>query len=618
MKIYKSLLSFFGLSFLVFSFTACEVDWGETQAEAGNQQIASRQVVGAYDFEYSDDKPEFSEFNLTNPIAEVVKDDSLSSNVLHLDDAGAVRIANPFAKVRLQNGAAVTFWVKVDSDEPERPLFSFGAEETDSACFYFTSNGQLSYSKLGQDASLNLNENDPSKEKTGVITTGVWHYVALQISTTGYQLYVDGDTVLTGQQESADGGFQYQTLVNFINHAPYLYIGTNRIGDKHGSISFDNFTLIRNQMIEKDWSKQEIGNSDSDFSYIDGEPILEVGAADNSSAWWTEFSNYYRMPSESTMHFRFVNHTSGAGNWNNWNLCLATDDERGGGDYTEYFVIRSDAFGWGESYREENFNNDGYPTNDDEWAEFRSNMEGATVDLTIQRVGAQVNVIAVATGSAGKVYTERFHATCGDGKQVVRAFFIVDGSRMVFDEAGCYVSSAVAVDKTTVGASDNSSAWWSEFSDYFRIPTDQTLLLNFVNHTSGAGNWNNWNLCLATDDERGGGDYAEYFVIRSDAFGWGESYKEENFNNDGYPTNDDEWAEFRNNMEGATVDLTIQRVGAQVNVTAVATGNTGKVYTERFHATCGDGKQVVRAFLIVDGSHLDINADKCHIAKPLY
>lgn len=52
-----------------------------------------------------------------------------------------------------------------------RPLFSFGSEEKDvegndaSARFYFTSNGQLVYSRPGQLESLNLNENDPASYK---------------------------------------------------------------------------------------------------------------------------------------------------------------------------------------------------------------------------------------------------------------------------------------------------------------------------------------------------------------------------------------------------------------------------------------------------------------------
>src|SRR4030042_7204672 len=51
-----------------------------------------------------------------------------------------------------------------------------------------------------------------------------------------------------------------------------------------------------------------------------------------------------------------------------------------------------------------------------------------------------------------------------------------------------YLTIATAI----VGAEDNSSGWWSVFSDYFTIPTNKLLHLEFVNHGSGVNNWNNW------------------------------------------------------------------------------------------------------------------------------
>jgi len=144
------------------------------------------------------------------------------------------------------------------------------------------------------------------------------------------------------------------------------------------------------------------------------------------------------------------------------------------------------------------------------------------------------------------------------------------------------------------------------------------LHLGFTNHTSGGGNWNNWNLCVSTDDERAGGNYSEYFVIRSDAYGWGGSYASGKWDNEGYPANDDEWAEFRQNMEGAKVDMTISRSGTDIKVVAVETCTNGKVYIERFTAPCSDANEMLRAFLIVDGSYLVMDPAACYIGKPLY
>ena len=47
-----------------------------------------------------------------------------------------------------------------------------------------------------------------------------------------------------------------------------------------------------------------------------------------------------------------------------------------------------------------------------------------------------------------------------------------------------------------VGPEDNSAGWWAYFSDYFTIPTNKLLHLEFVNHGTGVNNWNNWNLVV--------------------------------------------------------------------------------------------------------------------------
>src|SRR5690349_16107674 len=64
-----------------------------------------------------------------------------------------------------------------------------------------------------------------------------------------------------------------------------------------------------------------------------------------------------------------------------------------------------------------------------------------------------------------------------------------------------------------VGAEDNSAAWWTSFSDYFTVPTNKLLHLEFINHGTGVNNWNNWNLAVVNLPDRDADDYAEYFVL---------------------------------------------------------------------------------------------------------
>ena len=624
MKIRKTLLSFACAIMVALSFTACSDDWGRQDDPAGGQIYPTKQKVATYDFEYSDEKPEYSDMVSHDEGCEIALDDYLASNVLHINGKGGAKIANPFNSVKLQNGAAITFAVKIDADIAEdgtvadvdltRPLISFGSDEKDAAGnnigarFYFTANGQVYYNKPGQLESLGLNENDPANVKTGILTPNEWHFVALQLSTEGYQIYVDGKKSLSGYQTSSSAtSFQYKTLVDSINSLPYIYIGgaSDLTAEETNVVSIDDVTLIRNMMEEKDWNKTaEPGNVDTNI-------YLPVGSEDCSTAFWTQFSDYFQIPQDGTLHLEFYNYTSGVSNWNNWNLCLATDADRNADGYSEYFVIRSDLYGWGSAYDAANFSNEGYG----DWDQFRKDMNGAKVVMDIQRKGAAVTVKAVATAENGTVYTEKYTANCGTGTQTVRAFLTVDGSYLKLISNNCKLMKNYDLSVPNVGTADCTTGWWTLFSDYFQIPAGYDLHLNFINHTSGVGNWNNWNLCVSTNADRDAAGYSEYFVIRSDLFGWGSAYNGDNFSNIGYG----DWDQFRKDMEGANVTIDLLRNSeGEVYVTATAVATNKTEYTEMFHATCGDPTSTIRAFLIVDGSYLQLNASECYAYKDIY
>ena len=549
-----------GLLFLsVLLYPSCSTDWGKQDPAAGNQTYPSRQVVTTYDFEYSDEKPEFSDIDKTNSVCEVVDDDSLGSNVLHLSGEGYARVVNPFNSVKLQNGAAITFYLKLDSADLDRPLFAFGGE-SDSAKFYFTPNGQMVYSDSTKLQSLNLNENDPSTVTTGMLTTGKWHFVALQVTTTGYQFYVDGNKSVSGAQTSTSAtDFSYETLISCINNSPYMYIGTKDEGDEHNGICFDDITLVRNQMQESDWNKKPGVVTTTSKVYI------PVGSADCTSAWWTEFSDYFTISENATFHTQFINHTSGANNWNNWNLVVTTDDDRNGTSYAEYFVLRSDLYGWGNSdFNLSNITSEGY----DDWETFRQNMEGAVVDVTVARSGSTVNVTAVATCDDGTTYTENYTQECGTGTQNIRAFFVVDNSYLQIDPEQTYIGNKFTSGSYLVGNADFSSTWWTAFSEYYNFDSsfgseDNPYVFHFINNQTGKGNnWNNWLLVCTNGVERDGTGYSEHFVLRSDAYGWGDSdYNADNINFNGY---DFSTGEYVTQMHGAECWVGVYRSGNTV------------------------------------------------------
>lgn len=167
---------------------------------------------------------------------------------------------------------------------------------------------------------------------------------------------------------------------------------------------------------------------------------------------------------------------------------------------------------------------------------------------------------------------------------------------------GKKVSEATEEKLDTIGNTNCSAAWWTAFSDYYTIPANKSLTLRFINHTSGAQNYNNWNICIANNADREDSGYQEYCLLRSDRYGWGDSYSSGTWTSSGY----DNWTDFRKNMEGAEVHLTITRNGEKVTMAAVAICPNGKVYRETFTTTCGDGTQTIRAFLVCDASWLEI------------
>ena len=161
----------------------------------------------------------------------------------------------------------------------------------------------------------------------------------------------------------------------------------------------------------------------------------------------------------------------------------------------------------------------------------------------------------------------------------------------------------ITITTAIVGPEDNSAGWWSEFSQYFLVPSGKKLVIEFENYGSGASNWNNWNICVANPNERGAEAYKEYFVIRSDAYGWGNGDYDAAMIDFDYGGQEVNWDEFREKMNGSYVTLSIDhaRAGyAFLEVESVA--EDGFVITEKYNQPVSSTEDI-EAFLVCDGSH---------------
>ena len=169
-----------------------------------------------------------------------------------------------------------------------------------------------------------------------------------------------------------------------------------------------------------------------------------------------------------------------------------------------------------------------------------------------------------------------------------------------------YLNIATAI----VGAEDNSAGWWTSFSDYFAIPTNKLLQLEFVNHGTGINNWNNWNLAVVNEvGDRDAEGYAEYFLLRSDAYGWGNDDFALNMISQNYSDTDgdgDIWNDFRTTMQGAYVTIVIDHSATgNVFVTATAVGSNGVELVETYQQLVSATNDIV-AFLVCDGSYFEM------------
>ena len=166
----------------------------------------------------------------------------------------------------------------------------------------------------------------------------------------------------------------------------------------------------------------------------------------------------------------------------------------------------------------------------------------------------------------------------------------------------------VTIANSIVGAEDCSTGWNEATSQWFAVPSNRLLHIDFINHGSEANNWNNWNLRLADASD----DKVELFVIRSDAYGWGNgdfalSAMEHNYADLAAKAGiEDIWEYFRSVMDGARVEMEIDHSKTgNVYVTATMYAANGDILVEKYHQPVSATDDVYAA-LVCDGSWFDV------------
>ena len=337
-----------------------------------------------------------------------------------------------------------------------------------------------------------------------------------------------------------------------------------------------------------------------------------VGNENNTTEFWTAFSDYYAIEPNKTLTLKFKNYSNKAFNYCNWAVVVATDADRGADSYSEYCVLRADNWAWqGALNTGAESSHDWFTslTSNYNWDTFLADMDGSDVVMTIKRQESEVTIHADITTAAGASYYEEFVINRGEATSTLRAFLTIEGGHLVIDDDATLLTDT-NTPTSIIGSEDNTTAFWSAFSDYYTIDPDKTLTLKFQNFSNKSFNWCNWAVVLATDAARGTDGYSEYCVLRADNWAWqGALNTGAESSHDWFTslTSNYNWDTFPADMDGSTVVMTIKRLNEVVTIHADITTAAGASYFEDFVINCGEGTQPIRAFLTIEGGHLIID-----------
>ena len=156
-----------------------------------------------------------------------------------------------------------------------------------------------------------------------------------------------------------------------------------------------------------------------------------VGATDNSSAFWTEFSNDIKVPAGKTLEYGFTNYTDAASNWHNFCVILRQ------ASLTEYVVVRADNYGWtydnSGPYGYKDCTPSGGQT---DWAAWLAAMNGAKCKVYItNNNNGRADIQITMLGNDGVTYTQSYWGISGIDVNDLQSALTVENAHIVFGSA---------------------------------------------------------------------------------------------------------------------------------------------------------------------------------------
>ena len=166
-------------------------------------------------------------------------------------------------------------------------------------------------------------------------------------------------------------------------------------------------------------------------TFVTPSPAI-LGAEDCTTGWWgAHLDADVKVPAGETRAFSFTN-LGGAANWNNYVVVLRNALS------AEYVVVRSDNYGWtGDNSGPYGWKNcTAGSTGAADWATWLAGMNGAKVVVYVtNNNNGTADVLAITTGTDGKVNTQYYYGIDGVNANDLFVDFTVDSSCLKFDTA---------------------------------------------------------------------------------------------------------------------------------------------------------------------------------------
>lgn len=166
----------------------------------------------------------------------------------------------------------------------------------------------------------------------------------------------------------------------------------------------------------------------------------ESSIKNTTNDFWTSFSDYYDLQAGKKMEFKFYNYSGKGQNWYNWCL-VASTAVRNTSNYSEYFALRNDSYGWFTALGGNTIDNSSNVTftkeDNFDMSTFQEDMDGSWVDMIVGLdANGKLTMTSTITTAKKKVYNYSFSIVMASKPSQVKLFFTgehsyIDGSSIL-------------------------------------------------------------------------------------------------------------------------------------------------------------------------------------------